>query len=127
MKRKRLFLIYFFLVITASIYPQSMVETTGFRFVANNVSQELFIKDVNNTINSSSTANTINLKIVDKLPNSVINEIDRCLIDYYPLNDGGYFFFSGNIIHPKRYFFVWIRIINAGNFQWEYIAQEYLP
>jgi hypothetical protein len=108
----------FFMLVSASIYSQ-IVETDSFEFIGNSeFLGRLFEEDRDDY--------TDGWFRIERLPNSVINEIKHQLTDYHPLNNGEIFIWRGDLStstgSDRRYIAVLVRITDAINSQWEYSA-----
>ena len=114
----------FFMLMSASIYSQ-VVQTAEFGLIqgiSQDISREVFI-ETGLIFGYKSEG----FEPIKRLPNSVINEIDRQLIDYRPLNNGQVFYWRGGLIQSTvsaQVYMVLLRVTDARNSQWEYYAFE---
>jgi hypothetical protein len=111
--------IVFFMVMSVSVYSQDII--TGRFELIPDVSMEVF-----NKIGSTpGFGDDESFSPVERLPNSVKNEIDRQLTDYRPLINGQVFYWGGGLMfnaHSGQGYRVLLRVTDARKSQWEYYA-----
>jgi len=121
MKKFYLIGIMLFLLLT-NIYSQD-VSTSQFLFIADNISREKFIEVATSFQEEDGRKGYIQN---NRLPNSLINEINRQLNDYSPLNVGqvfiGVLIYRPNNIAGSQGYRIYIRITDAVKSEWEYFA-----
>ena len=119
---KKIFVALFFLSSIGNIYSQTVV-TSQFFFLVDKVTASRFVTFHSTLLEAGQFDGYTRY---DRLPNSIINEIDRQLRDYYPLENGQVFScMVGRSIDRGRSVEVYkviLRITDFNNSQWEYFA-----
>jgi hypothetical protein len=111
--------IVFFMLMSVSVYSQE-VGTAEFGLVAQGFSKEMF----NEAFSEYSYPIDQGMTRIERLPNSVQNEIARQLTDYRPLTNGQVFYWSGGLafLGGTHLYIVGLRVSDARNSRWEYFA-----
>jgi hypothetical protein len=108
----------FLMLVSAGIYSQT-VYSEGLGLLQE-MSRETFL-ETGRVVNGSFEGYTR----AERLPNSIVNEIDRQLTDYRPLKNGQVFAWVGRLYPGAagyHHYLVSLRIIDARNSKWEYFA-----
>jgi len=122
MNKKIVFMIFFTLITVCEIYSQT-VMTADFYYVGDNVNQESWNLWKNEMTRRYPRSQ--GYIPVDRLPNAIIDEVNKQLLDYQPLYSGQLFIISilrvlNNLGSNNQGYWIHLRMTSPRN--WEFVA-----